>query len=99
MNLSTLMESGLTGLLLALLVLVIVYISKFTNLVKNGDFARLSNVFLSLLFSGLPTTPDSAEKQIVFVVCALASAAIHELFSYLKKRSDKFRLPDEQLNI
>lgn len=83
MSIETMTQSGLSGMALALVVLATVYLAKKANLVKSGDMARLLNLGLSALVSGVATDPGKLENQIVMVVCALAAAGLHELFSWL----------------
>lgn len=83
MNIESLSQSGVTGLALAVAVLAAIYLAKRVKLVKNGDMARLLNLVLSAVVSGVATDPSSLEKQITLLVCSLAAAGLHELFSWL----------------
>jgi Flp pilus assembly pilin Flp len=78
--------SGLIGCALALVILVLVYAAKYTKLVKGGNAARLLNVALAMLVSGVAANPSSLENQIIAVTGMLVSAGMHELLSYLAKQ-------------
>jgi pilus assembly protein Flp/PilA len=101
MDINVLMQSGLYGLLAALVVLVVVFIAKRVKLAKSGDMARLLNLLLSVLVSGVASDPGKLENQIIMVVCALASAALHEIFTWLASKfpdtSTSDQTPDPEL--
>jgi hypothetical protein len=47
-------SAGLSGLTVALVVLVLVFIADYTNLLKNGDAKRVAVFILSILFANVP---------------------------------------------
>lgn len=79
-------EYGWQGMLFALVVLVLVYVARINGLVVNGNWARVANVVLAAILTGLnPLEPD-AEKAIVAVIASLGSALLYEFIQFATKK-------------
>lgn len=80
---------GWQGLAFAVVVLVLVYIARINGLVVNGSNARIANVVLSAILSGLnPLDPD-VEKAIVAVIASLGSALLYEFIRFAQKKLEE----------
>jgi len=76
---------GLPGVLVALVVIVGVFLAKRGGLVVNGNTARLANVILAAILSGLADTGSTDERAIVAAIASIVSALLFELYGLLEK--------------
>lgn len=72
-------ESFPAGGWIALAVLIFVYAARINGLVINGKWARISNVLLSTILSGLDPLNPNAEQALVAIIASLGSGLIYEL--------------------
>jgi hypothetical protein len=82
-------ENSAAGGWLALLVLVLVYIGRINGLVVNGTVARIANVTLSTILSGLDPLNPNAEQALVATIAALGSGLLFELIQMGSKRLEE----------
>lgn len=80
---------GWQGLSLAIIVLVLVYVARINGLVVNGANARIANVVLSAILSGLNPLDPSAEQAIVAVIASLGSALLYEFIRFAQKKLEE----------
>ncbi len=73
---------GLPGLGVAALVLVGVYLARRGGLVVGGDTARLANVALAAVLSGLSGDPQ-ADRALLAAVSSVLAALMYELLKFL----------------
>lgn len=76
---------GLVGLAIAALVLVSVYLARQGGLVVKGDHARLANIVLAAILSGLSGAPE-ADRALLAAVSSILAALMYELIRYLGGR-------------
>ncbi|APU89237.1 MAG: hypothetical protein DYG85_06375 [Chloroflexi bacterium CFX1] len=79
-------EYGWQGMLFALVVLVLVYVARINGLVVNGNWARVANVVLAAILTGLNPLESDAEKAIVAVIASLGSALLYEFIQFATKK-------------
>lgn len=79
-------NAGVPGLVFGLLVLVAVYIAKYSGIVISGNTARLANLVLSALLAGLGTNGGSSNETLVAGIAALSSALVHELLERITQK-------------
>lgn len=73
--------NGTIGIVVAVVVLVLIYLAKFSGLIKNGNVARIVNVVLAVVFGGYQFGDNGA--AIVTVIASLGSALLYQLIEYL----------------
>jgi len=81
--------NGVTGVLVALVVLALVYVGKFSGLVPagNGNAARIVNVVLAVVFGGYQFGDDAG--AVVAVIASLGSALLYTLIEWAIKKLPK----------
>ena len=84
-----LLDAGVLGVLLAVIVFVIIYIARFTELLKTGNMARAANVIASVLLSGLGIDLAVGEKAFSALVAVVLSSVIHKLVEWILGRWKK----------
>ena len=90
-------ESFPGGAWIALAVLVFVYAARINGLVVNGNWARIANVTLSTILSGLDPLNPNAEQALVAIIAALSSGLLFELIQMgSKKLSDQKKLAEQK---
>ena len=82
-------ESFPAGGWLALAVLIMVYVSRINGLVVNGTWARIANVTLSTILSGLDPLNPNAEQALVAIIAALGSGLLFELIQMGAKKLEE----------
>lgn len=82
-------EHGPEGVGLAIIVLGLVYLARINGMVINGKWARVANVVLSTILSGLDPLNPNAEESLVAVIASLGSALIYELIQLGAKRLEE----------
>lgn len=70
--------AGLPGLLVALVVLVGVFLARRGGIVVNGNQARLANLVIAVIASGLDPLNIDAESGLVAVIGSIVSALLFE---------------------
>lgn len=88
-------ESFPAGGFLALAVLAFVYIARVNGLVINGNWARIANVTLSTILSGLDPLNPNAEQGLVMVIATLGSGLLFELIQLGSKRLEEQKKASE----
>lgn len=79
-------EFGWQGLALAVIVLALVYVGRVNGLVINGQWARVANVVLSTILSGLDPLNPQAPEALVAVIASLGSALLYEFIQFASKQ-------------
>lgn len=79
-------QYGWQGVLFALVVLALVYFARINGLVVDGNGARIANVVLSAILTGLNPLDPSAPDAIVAVIASLGSALLYELIRWANSR-------------
>jgi len=74
---------GVEGLVVALVVLVLVYLAKFSGLVKNGNVARIVNVIFAVVLGGYQFGDN--ESAFVSVIASIGSALLYTLIERISK--------------
>lgn len=75
---------GPVGVATGIVVLFVIYLAKFSGLIKNGNVARIVNIVLAVVFGGYQFGDDAA--AIVAVLASLSSALLFTLIEWLLKR-------------
>lgn len=76
-------EAGLPGLAVALVVLIGVFMARRGGLVVTGKQARLANLIIAVIASGLDPANAEAEGLMVAVIGAVVSALVYELLKWV----------------
>lgn len=88
MNLDQFVElaksQGVTGVIVALIVLVLIYLAKFGGLIKNGNVARVVNVVLAVLFGGYQFGDE--KSAFVTVIASIVSSLLFTLINWASKQ-------------
>lgn len=79
-------ELGLPGILIALVVIVGVFLAKRGKLVITGNQARIANIVLSAILSGLDPSKPIDERAIIAAIASISSALIFELYKALEQK-------------
>ena len=66
-----------------------VYVSRINGLVVNGTWARIANVTLSTILSGLDPLNPNAEQALVAIIAALGSGLLFELIQMGAKKLEE----------
>jgi hypothetical protein len=82
-------EFGWQGLALAVIVLALVYIARINGLVIDGKWARVANVVLSTILSGLDPFNPQAPEALVAVIASLGSALLYEFIRFASKKLEE----------
>lgn len=80
-TLQPLLALGLPGLLIALAVLAFVFFAKRGNLVISGASARIANLVLSAILSGLDPAASMDERLILASMASIISSLLYEFGS------------------
>jgi hypothetical protein len=70
--------AGLPGLLVALVVLVGVFLARRGGIVVSGDQARIANLMIAVIASGLDPLNVQADDALVAVIGSIVSALLFE---------------------
>lgn len=79
-------EFGVQGLGLAVIVLTLIYVARVNGLVVDGKWARVANVVLSTILSGLNPLNAEAPEALVAVIASLGSALLYEFIQFASKK-------------
>lgn len=90
-------EFGSTGLMLALVIFVLVYVARMNGLVVNGKWARVANIVLSSVLSGLDPLNPQAEEALVAVIASLGSALLYEFIQFASKKMEEQKKTPEKI--
>lgn len=82
---SLLSAYGPAGIGFSLVVLILIYVARVSGLVITGNQARLANVLLSVILSGLAADPG-AGKSLEAILISLVSSLLYELFKYAQSK-------------
>lgn len=75
---------GPVGIITGVIVLVVIYLARFSGLIKNGNVARVVNIVLSVAFGGYQFGDEKG--AFVTVIAALASSLLFTLVAWLAKK-------------
>ena len=89
--LDALLAAGLPGIVLALVILVAVFLLKRGGVVVNGNMARLANVVLAVILSGLDPTNPNMETSFIAAIGTVVSALLFELVKFIGVKSNLLR--------
>ncbi len=82
-------EFGVQGLALAVIVLCLIYVARVNGLVVDGKWARVANVLLSTILSGLNPLNAEAPEALVAVIASLGSALLYEFIQFASKKLEQ----------
>ena len=82
-------QYGWQGLAAALGVLVLVYLCRINGLVISGANARIANIVLSAIISGLNPLDPEASHVLVAVIASLGSALLYEFIRFAQKKLEE----------
>lgn len=84
--LEALLQAGIPGIVLALVVLVAVFLLKRGGVVVTSNMARLANVILAVILSGLDPAHPETGQALIAAIASIVSALIYELLKLLQKK-------------
>lgn len=76
--------AGVPGLILAVIVLLFVYVAKWSGLVKDGTWARFANIALALLFAGVEA--GNQEAAVTAAIGAILAGLFYEIIEAVQKQ-------------